>query len=64
MDELFEAYLAVYEALSNAIRRFTREELEYILDVLVYEGYADDYDGARFIMEAMSDEWLEEILGE
>ena len=49
---------------SNAIRKFTREELEYILDVLVYEGYADDYDGARFIIESMSDEWLEEILGE
>jgi hypothetical protein len=49
---------------SNSIRRFTREELEYILDVLVYEGYADNYDGARFIMESMSDEWLEEILGE
>lgn len=48
----------------NNIRRFTREELEYILDVLVYEGYADDYDGARFIIESMSDEWLEEILGE
>lgn len=48
----------------NNIRKFTREELEYIIDTLVYEGYADDYDGALFIMEAMSDEWVEEILGE
>ena len=49
---------------SNTIKKFTREELEYIIDTLVYEGYADDYDGALFIMEAMSDGWLEEILGE
>lgn len=49
---------------ANTIKKFTREELEYILDVLVYEGYVDDYDGAMVIMEAMSDEWLEGILGE
>ena len=41
-----------------------KEELEYILDVLVSEGFAVDYNGAEFILEAMSDEWLDCILQE
>ena len=41
-----------------------KEELEYILDVLVSEGFAVDYDGAEFILEAMSDEWIDCILDE
>lgn len=41
-----------------------KEELEYILDVLVSEGYVSDYDGAICILEAMSDEWIESILTE
>lgn len=41
-----------------------KEELEYILDVLISEGFAVDYDGAVCILEAMSDEWLDCILDE
>ena len=41
-----------------------REELEYILDVLVSEGFAVDYDGAVCILESMSDEWIDCILDE
>jgi hypothetical protein len=41
-----------------------KEELEYILDVLVSEGFAVDYNGAEFILEAMSDEWVDCILYE
>lgn len=48
----------------NNIRKFQREELEYILDVLVSEGYVSDYNDAAFILEAMSDEWIESILTE
>ena len=48
----------------NNVRKFKREELEYILDVLVSEGFAVDYNGAEFILEAMSDEWLDCILQE
>ena len=48
----------------NNVRKFKKEELEYILDVLVSEGFAVDYNGAEFILEAMSDEWLDCILQE
>jgi hypothetical protein len=48
----------------NNIRKFQREELEYILDVLVSEGFVVDYDGAKCILEAMGDEWLNYILQE
>lgn len=48
-------------AKSN-IRKFNREELEYIVDVLVSERFAADYEGAAYILEAMSDEWLDCIL--
>jgi hypothetical protein len=40
------------------------ENIEYILDVLVSEGFAVDYDGAESILEAMSDEWLGSLLSE
>jgi len=46
----------------NKIIKFQREELEYILDILVSEGYVCDYESATRILEAMSDEWLVEIL--
>jgi hypothetical protein len=49
---------------SNNIRRLVREELEYIVDILVSEGYVNDYDSAACILEAMSDEWLVGILSE
>jgi hypothetical protein len=40
------------------------ENVEYILDILVSEGYVDNYDLAACILEAMSDEWLVGILDE
>lgn len=48
----------------NNIKKFQREEFEYILDVLVCEGYVDNYDNAFYILEAMSDKWFESILME
>lgn len=48
----------------NNIRKFQKEELEYILNILVSEGYVFDYDRAICILEAMSDEWIESILTE
>jgi hypothetical protein len=44
--------------------KLRKEELEYIIDILVSEGYADNYDSAVCILEAMSDEWLVGILDE
>lgn len=43
---------------------FTKEDLEYILDYLISEGYADTYDCAISILESMSDEWREDIIDE
>jgi len=40
------------------------ENIEYIIDMLVSEGYVNDYDSAACIIEAMSDEWIEDILTE
>lgn len=34
---------------------------EAVLDYLVTEGYADDYNSALYILESMSDEWYEQI---
>ena len=48
----------------NKKPQIKKEELEYILDVLVSEGFAVDYDGAVCILEAMSDEWVDCILDE
>jgi hypothetical protein len=52
------------DSAENKIVKFNREELEYILDVLVSEGFVVDYDGAESILEAMSDEWLDSLLSE
>lgn len=52
------------DSAENKIVKFNREELEYILDILVHEGFAVDYDGAVSILEVMSDEWLDCILQE
>ena len=46
----------------NNIRKFNKEELEYILDLLVSEGFAVDYDSAGCILEAMSVEWLGSLI--
>jgi hypothetical protein len=48
----------------NNIRKFNREELEYILDILISEGFAVDYDSAGCILEVMSDEWLGSLIDE
>jgi predicted kinase len=48
----------------NGIRRFQREELEFILDYLIDEGYTDSYESALVILETMSEEWLECIIEE
>jgi len=48
----------------NNIRKFKREDIEYILDTLISEGFAVDYDSAGCILEAMSDEWANQILDE
>ena len=40
------------------------ENIEYIIDILVSEGYVSDYESATRILEAMSDEWLVDILTE
>lgn len=44
----------------NNIRRMrlNREDYEYLLDCLVGEGYADDYETAANIAESMSDGWI------
>jgi hypothetical protein len=42
--------------------KLRKEELEYIIDILVSEGYVNDYDSAACILEVMSDEWLVGIL--
>jgi hypothetical protein len=52
------------DSAENKIVKFNREELEYILDILVSEGFAVDYEGAECILEAMSDEWVDCILDE
>ncbi len=52
------------DSAENKIVKFQREELEYIIDILVSEGYVDNYDSATYILEAMSDEWLVGILSE
>jgi hypothetical protein len=38
----------------NNIRRFNREELEYILDVLISEGYVDTYNSGILVLESLS----------
>jgi len=45
----------------NNIRKFKREDIEYILDTLISEGFAVDYDSAGCILEAMSDDEFEEL---
>jgi hypothetical protein len=69
MDPLIEAYLGVYGIgdsidKENQISELKKEEIEYIINTLVSEGFAVDYDGAKCILEAMSDEWLNCILQE
>jgi hypothetical protein len=40
------------------------EEIEYILNLLVTEGFTDNYDSVISIIESMSDEWFYQILDE
>jgi hypothetical protein len=41
-----------------------KEDVEYVLDYLIDEGFTDSYEGAEAILETMSDEWLEGIIDE
>jgi hypothetical protein len=43
-------------------KRKANEDVEYVLDYLVNEGFTDSYDGAEAILETMSDEWLDSII--
>lgn len=48
------------EEQRKQIRSMTKEEV--VVDYLVSEGYAKDEESALGILEAMSDEWLKEII--
>lgn len=48
----------------NSISKFQRDDVEYVLDYLIDEGYTDSYESAIAIVESMSDEWLEGIIDE
>lgn len=61
---LNEAYLSVYEGFVPLNRDKYAEELEFVLDYLFENGYADNYESAAVIAESMSDEWFEDILCE
>jgi hypothetical protein len=39
-----------------------KEDLEYIIDYLIDEGYTDSYESALAIVETMSDEWFSELI--
>lgn len=40
------------------------ENIEFVIESLIADGYADSYDSAVSIMESMSEEWLYQILDE
>jgi hypothetical protein len=48
----------------NNIRRFTREEIETLLDYLLNEGYVYNENSALKIVECMSEEWITDVLNE
>lgn len=48
----------------NNIRKFTREEIELLVDYLMSEGYVNNYSSAEKIVFCMSEEWTCEILDE
>jgi hypothetical protein len=39
-----------------------KEDLEYIIDYLIDEGYTDSYESALAILETMSDQWFVELI--
>lgn len=41
-----------------------KEDVDYVLDYLIDEGYTDSYESALVIVEAMSDEWFEDLIDE
>jgi hypothetical protein len=41
-----------------------KEDVRYVLDYLIDEGFTDSYEGAIEIVEYMSDEWFEGIIDE
>ena len=52
------------EQFSDTPRVLSNEEYEYLLDCLIYEGYAEDYESAVNIAESMSDGWIESYFSE
>lgn len=50
------------EPSANSIRRFQRNDVEYVLDYLIDEGFTDSYESAIEIVESMSDEWFDSII--
>lgn len=72
--DFYEAYLGIYEAADKTKPRPTvlrredkesglkEEDIEYVLDYLIDEGFTDSYESAIAIVESMSEEWLEEII--
>lgn len=51
-------------AAGTFVKKMTQEDLEYILDYLLDEGFANSYEAAESIMENMSTDWAFEILSE
>lgn len=43
----------------NNVRKFQREAVEYLIN----EGFTDSYEGAMCMMEVMSDQWFEDLIG-
>lgn len=43
---------------------FYNEDIDYILDELINEGYVDDYKSAFSIFQVMSEDWLNDLLQE
>jgi hypothetical protein len=46
----------------NDIKSFQRNDVEYVLDYLIDEGFTDSYDSALVILETMSEEWFENLI--
>lgn len=61
---LSNTYQTLYESTEEPQIMEEVDTFDFILDHLLDEGYADDYDSACNIMSSMSEEWREDILSE
>lgn len=67
LQSLHESYRGVYhlnEDQNDTRRVLSNEEYEYLLDCLMYDGYAEDYESAANIVESMSDGWIDSFFQE